>query len=71
MPTVSAITAAVAAPAMPPFEYEHQQHGRRHVDDVDRNLQRQRQPGTRLTDQPAEHDVVRERHGAAKMRMAK
>ena len=41
-------------------EHQHQQHGRRRVDDVDRDLHGQRQPRARLSDQPAEHDIIDE-----------
>ena len=34
--------------------------GRRHVDEVDGNLHREREPGARLSDQPAEHDEIGE-----------
>jgi hypothetical protein len=40
------------------IEDQHQQYGRRHVDDVDRNLHTQRQCRAGLPDQPAEHDII-------------
>ena len=37
-------------------EHQHQQHGRRHIDEVDGDLRAEREPGARLSDQPAEYD---------------
>ena len=45
---------ARAAPAILPFEPEHHQHGPRHVDGVDDDLQRERGSGAGDPDQPAE-----------------
>ena len=48
-------------PGDPHAEPQHEQRGRARIDQVDRDLHGERQPGARLSDQPAEHDVIGER----------
>jgi hypothetical protein len=42
----------------PGIEHQHQRHRRRDVDEVDRDLHAERQRGARLSDQPAEYDII-------------
>ena len=39
---------------------QHQQQGRHHVEDIDRDLYGKRQRGAGLSDQPAQHDKISE-----------
>jgi hypothetical protein len=44
------------------IEHQHQERGRGRIDQVDGDLGAERQSGACLSDQPAQHDVIAERH---------